>query len=71
MKLQISFGDNCNNYKDSARKFDRKVSCMWEHLYKHFQSDGHKGFLNEVSVTFIDKTDGKNPKKEKDIECKH
>ena len=24
---------------------------------------GHKGFLNEASVTFIDKTDGKDPKK--------
>ena len=52
-----------NSYKDNARKFDRKESCMQEHLYKHFQKEGHKGFLNEVSVTFIDKTDGKDPKK--------
>ena len=36
---------------------------MQEHLYKHFQTEGHKGFLNEASVTFIDKTDGKDPKK--------
>ena len=36
---------------------------MQEHLYKHFQTDGHKGFLNEASVTFIDKTDGKDMKK--------
>ena len=36
---------------------------MQEHLYKHFQMQVHKGFLNEASVTFIDKTDGKDPKK--------
>ena len=44
---------------------------MQEHLYKHFQMEGHKGFLNEASVTFIDKTDGKDPKKEKYIGCEH
>ena len=39
---------------------------MLEHLYKHFQMEGHKGFLNdEVPVKFIDKTDGKDPKKSK------
>ena len=57
------FHDRWNNYKDNARKFDRKESCMQEHLYKHFQTDSHKGFLNEASVTFIDKTDGKDMKK--------
>ena len=35
---------------------------MQGHLYKHFQREGYKGFLNEASVTFIDKTDGKDPK---------
>ena len=44
---------------------------MQEHLYKHFHTEGHKGFLNEASVTFIDKTDGKDPKKEKGIGCEH
>ena len=57
------FRNRWNNYKDNARKFDRKESCMQEHLYKHFQMEGHKGFLNEASVTFIDKTDGKDLKK--------
>ena len=52
-----------NNYKDNARKSDKKESCMQEHLYKHFQAEGHKSFLNEASVTYIDKTDGKYPKK--------
>ena len=45
---------------------------MQEHLHKYFQTEGHKSFLNEASVTFIDKTDGKDPpKKEQDIECEH
>ena len=56
-------GETTDNNKGNARKFDKKESCMQEHLYKHFQEEGHKGFLNEESVTFIDKTDGKDPKK--------
>ena len=47
------FRNRCNNYKDNARKFGRKESCVQEHLYKHFQTEGHKGFLNEASVTFL------------------
>ena len=39
---------------------------MQEHLFKHFNSMGHNGFLNNVSITLIDKTDGKNPKKRED-----
>ena len=35
---------------------------MQEHLHKHFVMEGHKGFLNEVSL-LVDKTDGKDPKK--------
>ena len=31
--------------------------------FKHFNNMGHNGFLNIVSITFIDKTEGKNPKK--------
>ena len=39
-----------NNYKSNSRKFDRKEPCMQEHLYRHFSSPGHRGFLNDVSV---------------------
>ena len=35
---------------------------MQEHLYKHFKTEGHKGFVNKASVIFIDKRDGKDPK---------
>ena len=30
---------------------------MQEHLFSHFSLAGHDGFLNNVSITFIDKTD--------------
>ena len=40
---------------------------MQEHVYKHFQAESQKAFVNEATVTFIDNTDGKDPKKEMDI----
>ena len=55
-----------SNYKSNSRIFDRKESCMQEHLYRHFSSPCHRGFLNDVSVTLIDKTDGSDPKKRED-----
>ena len=39
---------------------------MQEHLYRHFSSPGHRGFLNNVSVMLIDKTDRSDPKKQED-----
>ena len=55
-----------NNYKPNSRKFDRKELCLWEHLYRDFNSPGHTEFLNDVSVTLIDKTDRWGPKKRED-----
>ena len=31
--------------------------CKQEHIFEHFSNKGHTGFLENVSVTFIDKTD--------------
>ena len=36
---------------------------MQEHLYKHFESEVHTEFLDDVSATLVDKTDGSNPTK--------
>ena len=36
---------------------------MQEHIFKHFNSEGHTVFLQNVSGTFIDKTDSQNPEK--------
>ena len=35
---------------------------MQEHLHERFYSDGHNGFLEDVTITLIDKTDGKDSK---------
>ena len=35
-------------------------------LYEHFDLPGNSGFLNDVSVTLIDKTDPEDPTKQKD-----
>ena len=36
---------------------------MQKHLFRQFSSPGHNGFLSDVSVTFIDKTDPSDPLK--------
>ena len=63
METTDSFRYRWNNYKNNDRNDSRKASCMQEHLFKYFKSMGHNGFLNNVSITLIDKTDGNNPKK--------
>ena len=34
---------------------------MQEYMYEHFCGSEHSGFLIDVSITFIDKTDPTNP----------
>ena len=58
-----SFRYSWNNYKDNDRKHSRTESCMQEHLFKHFNSIGHNGLLNNLSITLIDQTNGKNREK--------
>ena len=60
------FSHRWNNYKDSARKFERGEHCIQRHLYEQFNLPGHTGFLNDVCVTLIDKTDPKDPGKRED-----
>ena len=36
---------------------------MQQHLYEHFYCEGHNGFLENVSIRLINKTDGFQPKK--------
>ena len=52
-----------NNYKSNGRKFQHAEPCMQEYLFWHFSSPGHIRFLNDVSVTFIDKTEPSDPLK--------
>ena len=39
---------------------------MQRHLYQHFNLRGHSGFLNDASVTHLDKTDPKDRTKRVD-----
>ena len=52
-----------NNYKSESKKLEKGQNCMQQHFHEHFNSTGHTGFLNDVSITLIDKTDGSNPTK--------
>ena len=55
-----------NNYKSNSKKFNKNERCFQEHIFRHFQEKGHTGFLNDVSIRLIDKTDGSNPTKRED-----
>ena len=57
-----------NNYKSNNKKHQRLESCMQEeHLFEHFNEEGHHRFLEDVSITFIDETDPSEASKEKII----
>ena len=43
----------------------QEEACTQEHLFEHFKSEGHIAFLGNVSITLIDKADGKDPKRRK------
>ena len=36
---------------------------MQEHIFEHCNEEGHNGFLEDASITFIDKTDPSEPLK--------
>ena len=55
-----------NNYNSNDRKFPRLEPCMPEHLFSHFSMAGHDGYLNDVSITFIDKADPSAPLRRED-----
>ena len=54
-----------NNYKIEARKAENgnMENVKQKFLQSHFLQDDHKGFLEEVEVRLIDKTQGSDPTK--------
>ena len=46
---------------------ERSEPCMQEHLFRLLSNPGHNGFLSDVSVTFINKTDPSDPLKRENI----
>ena len=57
------FQNRWNNYKFNGRKYLSRQACFQEHFFEHFNGDGHSVFLENVSITFIDKTDPSDPEK--------
>ena len=49
-----------SNYKNNDRKYQDYGTCMQQYLFKHFSEEGHHGFLEDVSITLIDKNDTSN-----------
>ena len=52
-----------NNYKFNDRKYIRNEDCFQQHLFSHFHSGEHTGFLKNVKIMLFDKNDGQNPNK--------
>ena len=52
-----------NNCKDNNTKYLKKEACMQQHLFEHFSSEDHSGFLDDVSIIFTDKTDPRDSNK--------
>ena len=46
------------------KKYSKGQPCFQEHIFKHFNSPGHGGFLENVLTIFIDKTDTSKHKKQ-------
>ena len=45
----------------NGRNFLKGQTCMQQHLYEHFAGEGHCSFLEDVTITFINKTYPKDP----------
>ena len=63
-----SFCSRWSNYKSNDRKYLASEICIEEYIFEHFNSEGHTGFLENVSVKFIDKTDSQISEKRENYE---
>ena len=50
-----------NNYKENNRKAKGGKEHMQPLVFEYFSSNNHTGFLDDCSITLIDKTDGSDP----------
>ena len=50
-----------NNYKMNGRKYLKGKACMQQNLFENFAGEGHRSFLEDVTIILIDKTDPKDP----------
>ena len=40
-----------NSYRSNDQKFQRGENCIEDHLFQHIYSEGHEGFLKNISIT--------------------
>ena len=57
------FRSRWNNFKSNDRKYLVGEPCIQEHIFQDFNSEVDTSFLENICVTFIDKTDSQNPGK--------
>ena len=55
-----------NNYKENNRKAKRGEEHMQPLVFEHFSSNDHNGFLEDSSITLVEKTDGSDPTRRKE-----
>ena len=55
------FGSGWNNCKENNRKAKRGEEHMQPLVFGHFSSNDYNGFLEDCSITLIDKTDRSDP----------
>ena len=65
-KQYVGGTTNSFRYMYNDHKFTRNETCIKERVLRQFDSEDHKDFLENISITLIDKTDGSNPKRRED-----
>ena len=60
-KTMDKFRLRWNNYKMIDGNFLDGQTCIQQHLYEHFASEGYCNFIEDATITFIDNTDPKGP----------
>ena len=63
MQTIDKFHSRWNNNKYDSRRHAQGATCMQRHLFNHFCTPGHGGFLGGVTLPFINKTDPSDPLK--------
>ena len=60
-KTVVEFRLRWNNYKMNDRNFVKSQKCMQQQLFEHFANEVHYSFPEDITITFIYKTDPEDP----------
>ena len=59
------FRNRWNNYKYNDRKYLNIQPSFQQHIFEHFNGSGYSSLLENISITFIGKTNPSGPEKRK------